>query len=80
MKYTVLDTQITTSPRRDAQTFGACLAADRHVGSTLVRIDGRTWDCVADDNRAIRFTSLRNAKSRLVANRCFRVQHFGGQS
>jgi len=58
MKYKILDTVATPSPQREAETLSACLAADRGVGSQVLRIDSHTWDVAADDGRAIRFTSM----------------------
>ena len=52
--YTILNTVHTHSPAKDARLFGAMLGADKGYSSEIVKVQGG-YDCVASDNRAIRF-------------------------
>jgi len=53
--YEILETKGVTDPQRAALYFSTILAADRGVPSRIEKIGRRTFDVVADDNRAIRF-------------------------
>ena len=54
--YTILETKtVGYDPKGQAEIFGACLGADKGYASRIVRVDANTYDCVASDDRAIRF-------------------------
>lgn len=52
--YTVLDTHTVSDPHETALYFGAVLAGDKGVGSTMVKVR-KGWDVVFNVNRAVRF-------------------------
>lgn len=55
--YAVLETKRVNNAKQSAELFGAILAADLGVASRLVRVSAKVWDCVASDNRAMRYVT-----------------------
>ena len=56
--YKILVSHDVADPAKTAMWFSTMLAADKGVGSKLVKVNRRTVDVVADDNRAVRFCRL----------------------
>ena len=55
--YEILDTVPVKDPRDAAEKFGTALALDKGYAFRVVIVNEAVVDLVADDNRAIRFTS-----------------------
>jgi hypothetical protein len=56
LTYEILETQTVTDPLASARRFSLMLV-DKGVGSRILRVDAGVVDCVADDERAIRFAT-----------------------
>jgi len=54
--YEILEIVRAENPHEAALQFGAILGADKGYSTKIRKISNATFDCIASDNRAIRYT------------------------